>query len=157
MTSLTIRPATELDSRDLFNWRNDPQTRAVSLSTDEVTWENHQSWLTASLANPARHIFLCRAMLDGAEESIGMVRFDVDDIGSSAEVSINLNPSARGRGFGSQTLMAGIETFLSGEPDVRQLTAQIRDSNEASVAIFTKVGFVLTTSESGVGLFVRVS
>lgn len=157
MTSLTIRRASELDSRDLFEWRNDPHTRAVSLSTNEVTWEDHERWFSATLANPARHIFICKAILDGADESIGMVRFDLNEVGASAEVSINVNPSARGRGFGAQTLIAGIDAFLSGEPDVRQLSAQIRESNVASVAIFTKVGFVLTRSEGGVGHYVRVS
>jgi RimJ/RimL family protein N-acetyltransferase len=157
MPSLTIRPATDLDSRDLFNWRNDSQTRAVSLSTDEVTWDDHERWFASSLANRARRIYICRAMLDGAEESIGMVRFDLDEAGASAEVSINLNPSARGRGFGSPALTAGIEAFLSDEPDVRQLTAQIRESNVASVAIFTKVGFVVTRSEGGVSHYVRES
>jgi RimJ/RimL family protein N-acetyltransferase len=157
MTSLTIRRASELDSRDLFEWRNDPHTRAVSLSTNEVTWEDHERWFSATLAIPARHIFICQAILVGAEESIGMVRFDLDEAGASAEVSINLNPSARGRGFGSPALTAGIEAFLIDEPDVRQLTAQIRDSNVASVAIFTKVGFVLSKSDGGVGHYVRVS
>ena len=155
MPSLTIRPATELDSRELFEWRNDPQTRAVSLSTDEVLWEDHERWFAASLVNPGRHIYVCHATVEDKEESIGMVRFDLDE--AQAEVSINLNPSARGRGFGSLALTTGIERFLSDQPHVRQLTAQIRDSNGASVAVFAKAGFVLVTSERGVGHFVRES
>jgi RimJ/RimL family protein N-acetyltransferase len=157
MTSLTIRPASQLDSRDLFEWRNDPQTRAVSLSMNEVLWEDHERWFTASTENPNRHIYICRAILDGAEESIGMVRFDVDQSGGDAEVSINLNPSARGKGFGARVLAKSVEQFLSDQPHVHQLTAQIRDTNEASVAIFAKVGFVLTRSDGDIGHFLRLS
>ncbi len=157
MTSLTIRPASKIDSRDLFDWRNDPQTRAVSLSTNEVPWEDHERWFTASLTDSARHIFICSATLDGTEQSIGMVRFDVDQSGGDAKVSINLNPSARGKGFGTQVLTKGVEQFLTARPHVRQLTAEIRDTNEASVAIFTKVGFVLTHFDGNVGHFIRLN
>jgi RimJ/RimL family protein N-acetyltransferase len=155
MPALTIRPATELDSRDLFEWRNDPQTRVVSISTDEVPWEDHYRWFTASLSNQRRQIYMCCTVIDGSSDSIGVVRFDIDESLTEAEVSINLNPRVRGRGLGTQTLLAGIAEFESDRPSVMRLTAQIRDSNEASVAIFRKAGFNLKHSNSGLGQFVR--
>ena len=161
--SLTIRAATEHDSKDLFEWRNDPQTRAVSLSTDEVAWEDHERWFATSMQNPERLIYICESELDGQRMPVGMVRFDIHEVseesGSSpeAEVSINVNPIARRRGFGVVALMSGINQFARDQPTVGRLTAQIRDSNHPSVSIFTTAGFELDHSEGGVGRFVRKS
>jgi RimJ/RimL family protein N-acetyltransferase len=150
MSQLTVSRATQADSADLFAWRNDPQTRAVSLNTDEVAWPDHERWFAASLANPRRVIYLAR---DGAQ-SIGMIRFDIDERGERAEVSINLNPDARGKGYGTRTLMAGLEQFAVDRPDLRGTTAQIRSTNAPSIAIFTKAGYALTDTIDGVGQYV---
>ena len=56
--SVTIRPARDDDVRLLFEWRNDPVTRAGSFSDGEVPWEDHVAWFKASLDNPSRHIFM---------------------------------------------------------------------------------------------------
>jgi len=148
--SLAIRPATQLDSQDLFDWRNDPQTRAVSLSTDEVTWDGHVRWFEASLANERRRIYICTSNLDDSEQAIGMVRFDEDEVGTSAEVSINLNPQARGRGLGYPSLVSGISAFTAERSGVIRIVAKIRATNAASLAIFTKAGFAQTQSTGDV-------
>ncbi len=150
MSQLTVARATQADSADLFAWRNDPQTRAVSLNTDEVAWADHERWFAASLENPRRVIYLVR---DGAN-AIGMIRFDIDEAGERAEVSINLNPNARGKGFGTRTLIAGLEQFAVDRPDLRGTTAQIRSTNAPSIAIFTKAGYELTDTIDGVGQYV---
>jgi RimJ/RimL family protein N-acetyltransferase len=155
-SSLRVRPATSDDSRNLFEWRNDAQTRAVSLSSDEITWPDHDRWYTASLANARRLIYIAEMQLaTTSPEPVGMVRFDIDDAGQFAEVSINLNPDARGKGLGTATLVEGIRQFESDRPELQGTTAQIRDSNAPSIAIFTKAGFTKLDSVDGVGNYLR--
>ena len=36
--SIRIRPATADDCRAIWLWRNDPQTRAMSRTPDEIVW-----------------------------------------------------------------------------------------------------------------------
>lgn len=163
--ALSVRPATADDSRKLFEWRNDEQTRAVSLSTDEIAWPDHDRWFTASLSNPRRFIYIAEAVpgdntdngdnANSATRPVGMVRFDIDDAGEYAEVSINLNPDARGKGYGTVTLVEGIRRFELDRPDLRGTTALIRDTNAPSVAIFAKAGFTAEGSADGVGHYRR--
>lgn len=51
---ITARLATSEDSRDLWIWRNDPVTRAMSITTEEVAWDAHTNWYEKSLSNPNR-------------------------------------------------------------------------------------------------------
>ncbi len=79
-----------------------------------------------------------------------MVRFDVDEEGTSAEVSINLNPEARGRGLGYPSLVSGISAFAAERSGVVRIVATIRATNAASLAIFSKAGFARTQSTGDV-------
>src|SRR5690554_6632698 len=109
---LEVRMATEADSRDLWEWRNDAATRSASLASDPVSWEDHSEWFERALANPERVIYIGQAPDEG-ESSVGMCRFDIDPGSSSAEVSINLNPDHRGLRRSRPLLAAAIEQFRS--------------------------------------------
>ena len=142
---ITARKATELDSADLFRWRNDDDTIAASISDGPVEWADHQAWFAASLANDKRWIFIVSRTEDGGSQKLGMCRFDVAPDGSSAEVSINLNPDCRGQGLARDVLTAAIGAFRVASPTMR-LTATIRRSNRASEKIFLHAGFLATSS-----------
>lgn len=139
---IILRPATHADSANLFAWRNDPNTRRASVSQDPVTLDDHEQWLSRSLADPQRVLYIASS-LDGLgkDEPIGMCRFDLQADGVAAEVSINLNPDFRGRGLAGGILDEAIKRFLSdfGAPIV--LTATIRLDNDASRRIFARCGF----------------
>ena len=47
-----LRPATEADSADLLEWRNDEFIRMVSHNTEIISPEDHALWLTGTLNNP---------------------------------------------------------------------------------------------------------
>lgn len=148
---VAMRGARQDDSPDLFEWRNDPHTRSVSLSTAEVSWEDHERWFETTLANQHRHIYIGELVNDIAETvAVGMVRFDCNENDSTAEVSINLNPNMRGQGLGYSTLSSGIASFWGDAPEVLSITARIRDTNAASIAIFQKAGFTLAGASDGV-------
>lgn len=137
---MICRPATSDDARDVWIWRNDPLTRAMSRSTDAVTWEGHAVWFENALANP--EITLLIGEVEG--EKVGMVRFDH---GPETEVSINVNPACRGRGYGLALLRQGV-ALAGGE-----VFAEIRDENLASRRMFERAGFRLVATLAGRGRY----
>ena len=71
--ALVARPATLQDARQLWQWRNDPVTRAGSRSSAEVAWEDHLRWLTASLTRTDRILLV----VEDAMGLVGTVRWDL--------------------------------------------------------------------------------
>lgn len=133
---LQVRPATELDSAMIFAWRNDPATRAVSVTTEEITWSDHQKWFATVLADPDRHLLVAQV----AGQQVGVVRFD--RVGEQNwEISLNLAPEARGRGRGVVSIKAGHRWLLNYE-EPAEILAKVRASNEASLRVFDKAGYV---------------
>ena len=149
---ITVRFATLRDAEDLFQWRNELETRMASQNCAEVVWDQHLSWLTAVLEDPQRFLYV-GSCVESDTTNIGMCRFDVD--GSSAEVSINLNPDFRGRGLAQSILQESISRFAQDRGEVLRLTATIRPSNTASVRIFTESGFRLASEDGSFGHYVR--
>ncbi len=137
---MRLRPATLDDARRLFEWRNDPVTRAMSVHRDPVAWDDHLAWLEASLANPLRRILIAE---DGVP--LGTVRLDRD---IRTEVSITLAPSARGHGRAAPILRLATEgrgPFI----------ARIRPDNPASRRAFEAAGFAFTHHADGMDWFLK--
>ena len=135
--AITIALATADDARDVWLWRNDAQTRAMSLSTDEVSWATHQAWYEKSLDDPNRFLYIGRL---AATEKVGMCRFDIGADGRSADVSINLNPGMRGRNLARRLLAGAIAVFRGTRPIA--LVATIKRHNAASIRCFSQCGFM---------------
>ena len=91
--TVRLRPATIEDAQRLFEWRNDPQTRAQSLQQQPVAWESHLAWLQASLRNPNRQLYIAepiRRQEQGQPLILGTVR--ADKINEEFELS---NPASQ--------------------------------------------------------------
>ena len=56
--SINILKATKSDAKDIWEWRNDEQTKQMSISAGTVSWETHSSWYERSLVNPNRYLYL---------------------------------------------------------------------------------------------------
>jgi len=139
---MRLRPATENDLLDLWRWRNDPVTRAMSRTSDEVPLEAHSAWFRAALGNPAITLLIGET----AEGKVGMARFDH---GPETEVSINLNPAFRGRGL-SHVLLGAALVRTGGV-----VFAEIKDENLASRRIFERAGFRRIGGQDGLGRYRR--
>lgn len=127
---VTLRPATLDDAQRLFDWRNDPVTRAMAITTDPVPWDGHIRWLTASLTNPARLLLV--GQVD--DTPIGTVRFDLAD---PVLVSITLAPDHRGRGLALPLLTGAMDRL----DRPANLLAQVKPDNPASQRLFERAGF----------------
>lgn len=131
---VTLRPATLDDATALLEWRNDPETRRMSLSSDIVSPSEHAAWLSTSLTSTERLLFV--ALIDGS--SVGQVRLDAKGAGTY-EVSITIAPHCRGRGLAARALVAA-EQEARGH-GITRLEATIRPENEASVRAFKRASY----------------
>ena len=135
LDGLGVRPIAFDDAALMHRWRNHPATRAASRGAQEILLEDHERWLSATLASGARTLLMVQA----GTRPIGVVGFARED--EQAEVSIYLDPLCFGLGLGSAVLAAA-ERFLSGqiERDIL-LTAQTLSHNAASRTLFEASGY----------------
>lgn len=139
---ISVRNASNFDSKEIFNWRNDKQTINMSINPSPISIEQHREWFKRSLCSS--HI----TMVIGEFENkrIGVCRFDLNYCQSEALVSINLNPKYRGKGFGKQFLIEAIKFFDS----ALLLKARVKNTNLASIKIFEKAGFRCVSSKDNI-------
>jgi RimJ/RimL family protein N-acetyltransferase len=140
---MLIVEATEADSKEIWAWRNDPDTRSMSITTDVVAWVAHQSWYHDALMNPDRLLFI--GWVNGGEK-VGMCRFDIDPVSGQTEVSINLNPEMRSKKLSVKLLSAAIQLFW--QTRKMPIAATVRKNNAASIKCFSACGFVLASEDS---------
>lgn len=134
-TDSVARLATTADADLLLKWRNDPQTRGGSRSADPVPRTDHLAWLERAMASDTCQLFV----VERAGVPVGTVRFDRRGA-TDHEVSITVAPEQRGTGAAAAVLAAGERALVAGPP-VR-LVASVRESNEASVRLFARAGYL---------------
>jgi L-amino acid N-acyltransferase YncA len=138
---MKIKDADNSDSLDILEWRNDPISCQMFVSNKKVTLEEHKKWIESSLSNPLRKIYI--GILK--DEKVGICRFDIDSKLTSAEVSINLNPTMRGKNLSYQLLSESIKTYK--KTNQIRLTATIKKENKASLIIFQKCSFSIVDQD----------
>jgi ribosomal protein S18 acetylase RimI-like enzyme len=122
-----VRPATAQDSRALWQIRNQEDVRRVSNNAELIPWEKHEVWFARYRKNPENHAFVLEE--DGAV--VGYCRID------AGLVSIALDASVRGRGYGTVLLTEAVRQYHAEGP----VRAFIRCGNETSLKLFKKAGF----------------
>ena len=55
---MLIREATDDDIWDIFQWRNDPISRAMFVNQEPVSYDEHEKWFKETQASLERKIFL---------------------------------------------------------------------------------------------------
>lgn len=141
MSKLNIRSATENDSSDLLEWRNDPLATQMSQNTHSVLQADHEAWFRKTLNTQSIELLICESESSLNEIlKIGMVRFD-ETADNVYKVSINLNPIHRGKGLAKKCLESSINDLNKKDKKNIRLVAEIKASNEASKKIFCDVGF----------------
>jgi RimJ/RimL family protein N-acetyltransferase len=128
--NIALRPATEQDARQVWDWRNAHEIRATAIDTAEIPWESHSVWFARRIADPNSVMLVAQ---EGAV-GVGVVRFDLD--GDAAAVSIFLAPGHAGRGMGRAILQAGERRVQTLHPEIRRFRADVRPENGASIALF---------------------
>lgn len=136
--NISLRSATVHDARLLLEWRNDPETRKASRNTAEVPIDEHISWLSRTLDNPNRRLYIAEE--DGVP--VGIVRADESD--GVWELSWAVSPNARGRGV-AKRMVAVLAHHIS-DP----IRAEVKAGNMASVRIAEHAGMEFERETDGV-------
>jgi RimJ/RimL family protein N-acetyltransferase len=118
-----LRKAKKKDGLDVFNWRNDPDTRKASFSIEKITYEAHEQWFENFLKSTSGVMYI--GVYEGT--SVGVVRADKDEKGF--EISWNVAPDKRKKGFGKQMVKALIDKLDA------TCFAKVKPTNTASQKI----------------------
>ena len=133
---IRLRCAGHPDARDVFDWRNDPVTRAASHQVAPIPWPAHELWWKASLGRADRVLLIGE---DAEGRPVGLVRFDARPDGRWL-VGIQVAPERRGLGYGRALLAAGVERMTT-RRGATAFVAEIKDANAASRRLFAACGF----------------
>lgn len=144
--TVRLRIATFDDARQLWEWRNEDETRAASFSTKHIPYNDHIRWFEEKLNNENIRFLIA---LDRNNRSVGYARLDLER--DTAEINLTIDKMHRGKGLGSALIQAATE-FALNDLKVRCVVAHTRINNDASVAAFHRAGFVIvgTRTISGV-------
>lgn len=133
--AVVLRRATADDARLLWEWANEPVTRAMSFTTEPIPWGHHCAWLHDRLRR-TDSLLLIATNSDGV--AVGQVRFDIS--GDSAEISVSVAASLRGRGYGASIIRSGVAAVFALQPIMR-VDAWVKPDNAASIQAFGAAGF----------------
>lgn len=123
------------DSRLMWQWRNDPDTRAMSHSTNPISWQEHTAWYQKSAHSNQCVMRIVQIDQNGVWIDVGSTRLDLDNDRRSARVSLQLESSWRGKGIGTKMLHALCKLAFQ-ELHLDTLEASIHYNNIASIKIF---------------------
>ena len=147
MINLFCRLITLEDSSDVLIWRNNLTSREMSMKSSVISPVEHANWFANMLANED-HIGLI-GEING--QKIGVVFMEIS--ASTSKVSINLNPLHRGKGFAASFLRSSIMEVQKLFPTLQQFTAEIKDTNTASMKIFVQNGFNMHIKKAGSSIY----
>ncbi|GAA5495483.1 hypothetical protein Rhal01_01658 [Rubritalea halochordaticola] len=133
---IQLRKARLEDAYTLWEWANDPVTRASSFQSDPIPWENHCQWLEDSIGNPQRHLLLATGSKD---EPLAQCRFDQSSPAVYI-ISISLSPHIRGTGLAPLIIRKASQHLKSSHPSIT-IEAWIKIENSASVRSFERAGY----------------
>ncbi len=135
---LTLREARFEDAFLLWEWRNEESVRRVSFDSEPIVFEKHAAWLTRKLADTQSKIYIFECQ----EKPIAQVRFDGNVENNTANISIIVDVSARGFGWGGRIIRLAVQTYQE-QFLQRTIIAFIKPENQASIRAFENAGFSL--------------
>ncbi|MGQ0430946.1 MAG: GNAT family N-acetyltransferase [Microthrixaceae bacterium] len=135
---VTLRPVERADAALLWEWANDPATRASSFDPRPIGWTEHCEWLDRKLRDD-RTCMVLGAGPDGG--AVGQLRVEVD--GTKGLVGVTVAPERRGAGWAAPLIAAGARRAMTvlGGLDLQYLEARVRRENSRSSSAFLAADF----------------
>jgi UDP-2,4-diacetamido-2,4,6-trideoxy-beta-L-altropyranose hydrolase len=139
--AMQLRRATPGDASLLWQWANDPLTRANSFHSEAIPWDQHLDWYADKLRAAETRIWI----LEYRGIPVGQIRYDrlAHDL---AQISYVVAPGWRGRGIGSQLLTKSSPPACA-ELGVHRLQGITFVDNIASVRAFHRAGYRVEKEE----------
>ena len=138
---IIVRNALHSDSEDILIWRNDQWARQMFRAEKIVSSDEHQKWFDEHFSEVNISVYM--GVWSG--KKIGVCHFKHEDKKKEAEVSINMNPSFRGKGLSSHFLTNAVLRYR--EKNASSIIATIKNVNKASITIFERSGFQLINQD----------
>lgn len=135
-----LRKVNKDDINLLFEWANDPDSRANAKSQDLIKWEDHVRWFDNKISDELSFLYI----LTDSERDVGIIRFDKNN--NDFIISYFIDKNYRGKGLGELVLKEGLKT-LQEVVDNPSLLAYVKKGNIASEKIFNKLEFDLDREE----------
>ncbi|CAG0949770.1 UDP-2,4-diacetamido-2,4, 6-trideoxy-beta-L-altropyranose hydrolase [Anaerolineales bacterium] len=143
INEIRLRPACEEDIFLFYHWANDPEVRKKAVNTAPIPWVTHRAWFTNKLRDVNSRLFV----LEAADLSVGQIRLDKN--GDEARIDYSLDVIVQGRIWAPRLVALGSDLMQKIEP-VR-LRASVKARDEATSAVFLRMGFTETISTLGEG------
>jgi L-amino acid N-acyltransferase YncA len=131
-----IVPITKEDLMSVYELSNQKAVRANSFNSSKIELADHLKWFKNKLADPDTLMF----KLLSEEKFAGQMRLVLEK--TDATISLSVDENFQGRGFGSALVKFAIDFLKKNKPEVKQIIAEIKPSNLASVALFKKFAFI---------------
>lgn len=149
MNRIDILKANESHVKLIWNWRNDPVTKKMSLNNHHIEWEEHRKWFNHALNQNQIKIYIAET----SKRAIGLTRFDKNsEQKNTYDISINMAPNMRRKGFGKLILGESIKVFLEEVIDCEYIKATIKKENFASNKLFSSFGFKLESFDNSINI-----
>ena len=145
---ICFRFADETDCKKLFDWRNDPEVRAVSGDSSMLDFESHKNWFSGVLNDSKTIIFI---ILNERYKEIGQIRLNKKT--KENVISISLDKEFREKGYGALAIKKASEIFLK-YFNINDIFAYIKKDNIASVKSFEKAGYVFSHEKENFNVYV---
>ena len=139
---MKIHNVKEIDSMLIWNWRNDIETRMMSRNSEIIKWEDHKLWLTNKLNDLEDKLYIFKEQ----DIPIGIIIFS-KVITNKFEISININPELRSKGYGNKLLKLALKKFKKDNMNEYTIMATIKKMNKKSQSLFLKMMFKLEGSD----------
>lgn len=141
-SNFRLRPANTDDCGLLWQWANDPETRASSFHSGKIPLEDHRRWFEQKM-NTAGVLLL---MVETSEPvPFACCRFEPEN--NDEVISVNFAPEYRSLGLGSRVLKAASE-FAFQRSGGKMIRAYIKPGNRRSLKAFEMAGFVRSGSST---------
>lgn len=138
--AMALRVATQSDIKQVYDWQRLPETRKYALTQDVPTWEGHQKWMKAKLADVSDYFYIIESLTDG--DKIGVVRLDKQSEGQYL-ISIFIDPNYFGQGYAKQAL-----AYVDLLHPLFEIQATVLTGNKASQRLFTVANYHQVSAES---------
>ena len=133
---IKLRRVQQTDCELLWQWANDPTTRIASFSPHPIPWAHHVEWFQAKMIDPDCVFFIATTMRD---VPVGQIRYDIQN--DSATVSVSIDKSFRGQGYGTLLIEQSCRKLLE-QIEVAIVNAYIKIENTPSKQTFLNAGFI---------------
>lgn len=138
--AIALRTAVLSDAKQVYDWQLLPETRKYALTQDVPTWEGHQRWMKAKLAEVSDYFYIIESLTIGRD--IGVVRLDKQS-GGQYFISIFIDSNYFGQGYAKQAL-----AYVDLLHPTFEVQATVLTDNSASQRLFTAANYQQVSAES---------